>query len=210
MVYGIFILNAMSIKVIKTLMKTELKNGGYTLIEVMAVTAIIMIMSAVLLADYASGQQNLVLKQSVAQIVADLRMAQNMAMNTTKFGTGPGAQIPIGGYGVNFVEDDSAAGSYTIFADLDGQNDYDSPGETFAARTLDSHVRIATATAVTNVTFIPPDPKVCFDAESSVSEPFCYSDSLTSSEKTITLRYGTSTATKVITINGVTGQITAN
>lgn len=177
------------------------ENRGYSILEVLAAITIVGIMSAVLLADYSSNRQSIFLKQATGQVIADLRTAQNMAMNTAKFN----GQIPSGGYGIHFNSPPSS--SYIIYADTDGQNDYD-PGEEYAVRNLSSGIVISAVTA-SDIDFIPPDPKICFDKKSPVSASFCSSGNLTSSSATITLRYGAIGLTQTITASGITGQITA-
>jgi type II secretory pathway pseudopilin PulG len=182
--------------------KNKIQNGGYTMTEALAVIAIIGVMSAVFIADYSSNRQNIFLKQAVGQVIADLRTAQNMAMNTAKFN----GQIPLGGYGVHFNSPPSS--SYIIYADVDGQNDYDA-GEEYAVRSLSSGIAISAVTA-SDIDFIPPDPKICFDKLSPIFSPVCAGGGTAVFSATITLRSGSAGPAKTITVNGITGQITGN
>lgn len=183
----------------------KLQNRGYTLIEVMTVIAIISIMSGIFLANQSFGKQSISLKQATSQLISDLRMAQGMAMNVTQFKKTDGTkEVPRGGYGI--LVGGVPAASYTIYADLNGNNDMNA-GEGYLTRSLPSGITISAKT-VSDINFIPPDPKVCFDDLSPISSPVCVGGSTAAYLATITLRYGGSGGpTKSVSINGITGQI---
>lgn len=177
-------------------------NSGFTIMEAMVTMVIIAIMSAVYLTNYRPTNQKIILDQAAAGIVADLRNAQNMAMNVKKFND----EIPQGGYGVKI--NNTSPGTYTIYADCNiNSHVYDNSSlcgassnlsEKISDRTLDSGVNITSASL--DISFQPPNPIVWINGNTGV-------DSLT----TITLRYGgESGPTKTITINGYTGQISVN
>lgn len=187
-------------------MKKESQNHGYTLIETLMVLVIISILSVVFIADYTSNRQNIFLKQSTGQLAADLRTAQNMSMNTAKFN----GQIP-GGYGVHFNSPPSS--SYIIYADVNGDGVYSGPSENFSVRNLDSKIQISSmavnGVSLSDVEFIPPDPKICFDGKSPVAASFCPTGiSAPGSSAVISLQYASSGLTQTITASGTTGQIT--
>lgn len=181
-------------------LKIKLNNHGYTLAETLAVIAIIGIMSAVLAADYGSNRQNIFLKQAAGQIIADLRAAQNMAMNTAKFN----GEIPGGGYGINISV--SFPGAYIVYADCDGDHLYGNSSSCGAAsniaekisdRVLANGINI-TAVGNSDIVFQPPQPIVWIGGVANAVS------------STIIIRYGAAGPAKIITVNGITGQITAN
>lgn len=184
------------------------ENRGYSILEVLAAITIVGIMSAVLLADYSSNRQSIFLKQATGQVIADLRTAQNMAMNTAKFN----GQIPSGGYGIHFNPLPSA--SYVIYADVNADGIYADPAEKFISRNLDNKIQISSFAVnevnLNDINFIPPDPKVCFDRKSPVAASFCPDGMAPGFSAVITLRYGADGLEKTITVNGITGQITGN
>ncbi len=182
-----------------------LKNlRGYTLVELLIVVAIISIMSVMSFAGYGTSQKNVILRQEVQKLVLDLRRAQNMAMNVSQLSS---SEIPLGGYGVHF--DTSFSGAYIIYADTDNSRTYSGAGEIFITRTLSSSVIISgisiginlgslNPTSPVDINFVPPDPKVKINTNDNYFAR-------------ITLRYGGAGGpTKDITVNGITGQISAN
>lgn len=181
----------------------KLKNRGYTLVELLIVVAIISIMSVMSFAGYGTSQKNVILRQEAQKLVLDLRRAQNMAMNVSQLSS---SEIPLGGYGIRFV---LSSGSYTIYADTDNNATYSGAGEIFIARTLSSSVIISGISTGINlgslnpaspvdINFVPPDPKVKINTNNNYFTK-------------ITLRYGGAGGpTKDITVNGITGQISAN
>lgn len=200
MVHGVFILNFIIsiIMFINIILKNKIQNGGFTIMEAMVTVAIIAIMSAVYLTNYRPTNQKIILDQAASGLVADLRYAQNMAMNVKKFND----EIPQGGYGVKI--NNTSPGTYTIYADCDNDHEFDGvslvcAGNTIAEkvsdRTLDSKIRITTAL---DISFQPPNPVVWIDGSTGVASSI------------ITLEYGTTGVTKTITINGYTGQISAD
>lgn len=176
--------------------KTE---SGFTLIEAMVTIVIIAIMSAVYIINYRPTNQKIILDQAAAIVVADLRLAQNMAMNVKKFGDA----VPCGGYGINI----NSATTYIIFADKDdGSNPLQCTtdkvytaalGEKYNDRSLPANINFISPT-LANVDFEPPSPVVWIDGWQIVPS------------STITLQYGTSGPIKTITINRLTGQISVN
>ncbi|MFH1048675.1 MAG: prepilin-type N-terminal cleavage/methylation domain-containing protein [Patescibacteria group bacterium] len=183
--------------------KEIINERGFTIMEAMVTVAIIAIMSAVYLTNYRPTNQKIILDQTASGLVADLRYAQNMAMSVKKFND----EIPQGGYGVKI--NNTSPGTYTIYADCninshvyDGASIVckDSAGNVTLAekvndRILDSKIRITTAL---DISFQPPNPVVWIDGSTGVASSI------------ITLEYGTTGVTKTITINGYTGQISAD
>lgn len=172
------------------------RNSGFTLTEAMVTIGIIAIMSAVYLINYRPTNQKIILDQAAAGIVADLRYAQNMAMNVKKFGD----EVPVGGYGVN-IGSPLPVTSYTIFADVDAGYDkrYSGPSEKFAERMLAGGISIVSTNSFSDIDFEPPFPTVWIDGDE------------TASSAVIILRYGAEGGPeKTITLNRLTGQISVN
>jgi len=126
---------------------------AFTLIELMVVASIIIILSAVALLNYRSGESQFALQRSANKLAQDIRRAQEMAMSAKEFG----GTVPEGGYGINFQT--TATSSYILFADLNDNGVFDS-GETIEKPSLEEGVRISnlSPSSPLNVTFSPPDP----------------------------------------------------
>lgn len=106
------------------------KDKSFTLIELMVVMTIISIMTAVVLANYRAGGQQLALDRSANKLAQDIRRAQEMAMSSRKEGgCGPGFS---GEYGIRLSRLDAQYPGpkyYALFAncgdDIDEKGEYD-------------------------------------------------------------------------------------
>lgn len=180
--------------------KEIINESGFTLLEALVTIGIMAIMSAVYLTSYRTNNQKIILDQAAAGVMADLRLAQNMAMNVTKFN----GEIPKGGYGINITV--SSPGIYAIYADCDEDHLYGNSSscgsagdmaEKISDRSLADGINVS-AVGNSDIVFQPPQPIVWIGGNTAASS-------------TITLRYGSAGGpTKIITINGYTGQISAN
>ncbi len=167
-------------------------DAGYSLMELMAVIAIISIMSAVAATGYSENKKSAALDKAVQQLALDLRRAQNMAMNTAVFG----GSVPAGGYGIHLTV---SSGIYTLYADTNGNKQYDGSDGVVLTKTLDSPIIVDTVTNnVTDIDFLPPNPIVYFNGGTVINTT------------AITLKYGASGPAKTITVNRLTGQISVN
>lgn len=184
--------------------KKQLLRNGFTIIEMLVTIAIIVIMSAVYLVDYRPTNEKIVLDQAASGIVADLRLAQNMAMNVKKFNTSAAtSEIPQGGYGINIAV--SSPGTYVLFADCNSNHIYNSASscnsgtatEMSISRIMQSNVNISSVN-FNNIDFEPPFPTIWINGAQAALLA------------TITLQYGSSGPTRTITINRLTGQISVS
>lgn len=169
--------------------KEILNNFGFTLMELLVTITIISIMSMVYLVNYRATNQRIVLDQAASGLSADMRLAQNMAMNVRKFN----GVIPAGGYGIKIGS--LPATSYIVFADTDANKGYSDSTEKFSERFLTSGVSITDISFSGNIDFEPPLPTIWIDGVQ------------TAATASITIRYGLTGSTRVITINRLTGQI---
>jgi prepilin-type N-terminal cleavage/methylation domain-containing protein len=108
-------------------------NFGFTLVELMTVTAIIFIVSAMALADYRQGNRRVLLDNEAYRFSQNVRRAQEWALSSRDFG-----QTAPAGFGV-YV---SSASSYILYEDNDGGKDYDE-GEEIEEVFLDDKVEIS-------------------------------------------------------------------
>jgi len=143
------------------------KNGaGFTLVELLVVIAIVSIISALVLPNFTFGQRQFNIKASAYKLAQDLRVTQEKAMSAVEFN----GQVPSGGYGINFILNSF---SYIIFADTDGDGEYD--GENEKVEEIDlNNIKITPqycylleqwdSLLELSIIFLPPDPSVVIDA----------------------------------------------
>jgi len=107
-------------------LKNNYKNNkAFTLAEVLIVIAIVLFLFPMVITNYNAGEKQFSLYRSAHGLAQELRNTQEMAM-TGK--TTPGQfdqNFPTGGYGLYFENNKN---SYILFADCDGDNEYDELG----------------------------------------------------------------------------------
>lgn len=142
------------------------RGRGFTLIELMVVMSIILIMSALILASYRSGQSRYSLNLAAQQLVSDLRQAQNMAIS------GKNLAVTYKGYGVYFQ---TGGSSYILFGDVNGNRTYETPSSDILLETtpLPQGIKIASIVqgsssySSAEVDFEPPAPKTYIKGKSA-------------------------------------------
>jgi len=167
---------------------------GFTIIELLAVVAIIILLSSLILPNYRLGEQKFALENAIVMLNRNLRSVEEMAMSSKQFHS----IIPRGGYGI-YAE--NGASSYIIFADCGVSPDYrytptgsECNGFPELIETIDlgGQVYIAGLLPSTplNILFTAPKPTVTISGSGS--------------EAIITIALKTdSTKTKIININTV-------
>jgi prepilin-type N-terminal cleavage/methylation domain-containing protein len=95
------------------------KDKGFTLVELMIVTLIIALITAIVLINYRAGNRQLALNRSANKLAQDIRRAQEMAMSAAQCPTGTGCagQLPPR-YGIFSAQSNSNPTSYILFADI--------------------------------------------------------------------------------------------
>jgi len=138
-----------------------MKKNGFTIIELLVVISIIAILSGIVLIDYRSSQQTLVLQRATNKLAQDIRRVQEMAMSARESNGVPPR------YGIEFVITDPD--HYILFADLNDNGKYESAdGDPVETVTFEQGVRIdqlligdsdpLSSTTKIWITFEPPDP----------------------------------------------------
>lgn len=159
-------------------------QAGFSLIEMITSISLIVIITAIFIANYRSSNKRTDLIMTAQELVSDIHTAQNNTLGLIKYGL----EVPAGGWGINF--DSANPRQYILFADLDrpASNEADQdqvweadPGfmsydEELGEGDIEKGARIvdlppgiiidsiiigsgiATST-LANVTFLPPDPK---------------------------------------------------
>ena len=138
--------------------KSFLKKG-FTLLELLVNVFIISLLSAIFLANYHRGERATDLERGAFQVAQDIRKTEEMVMSGKAFR----GSFPKGGYGIYFQSNSSC---YSIFADLNANNNFDGDNEEVSKICLSHKIKVKelkvdddshdTAWAL----FFPPEPTV--------------------------------------------------
>jgi type II secretory pathway pseudopilin PulG len=148
--------------------------AGFTLVELNIVTIIILLLSTLVLANYREGEKQFSLLRSANKLAQDLRNTERMAMASQVLPPSFGGGLPKGGYGIYF---ENNFNSYILFADCDGDKEYDASGpatscaeaspiapypEKINELFLEKNVKISnlSPSSPLSITFFPPDPTI--------------------------------------------------
>jgi len=94
-----------------------MSNRAFTIIELLTVTAIIVLLTGLLLPNWKAGQSQFALQRASHKLAQDIRRAQEMALAAQEFK----GKVPYA-YGIYFRK--SEPNHYIIFADRDNDNKY--------------------------------------------------------------------------------------
>ncbi|MBI2642191.1 MAG: GspH/FimT family pseudopilin [Candidatus Wildermuthbacteria bacterium] len=129
---------------------------GFTLIELLVVSGIVVLLTALMVPSWRAGEGSLAVERTAAKIGQDIRRTTELSLHAKWFDCAAGK---ITGYGLYITSNST---SYTIFADCNNNQRYDS-----ATDGLVETVNIegpVTVSSVTNGAFgmviVPPDPAV--------------------------------------------------
>jgi len=134
---------------------------GFTLIELLVVTSIIILLSALLLADYRSGQRRYNLNQSAQKLASDLRKAQNMAIGGVEL-----VALQYYGFGIE-TNPTAQPTSYRFYADKNGNQRYDdSSDDVLETVKLTAGVTLTSASSF-DIFFAAPSASVFINGDNS-------------------------------------------
>lgn len=182
---------------------------SFTLIEIAVVISIILILSILVFPNFRDAKAKFALDRTIYKLSQDLRNAEEMSMSsqTTPPEIFVSSFFPKGGYGIYFQENSS---SYILFADCDGDGEYDAAGgavscseateqqpfpEKIKDITLEAGIKIGTLNPKYSqdnslaITFFPPDPTITIYPAASTAF--------------ITLIFKTKSETASINLNGL-------
>jgi len=161
---------------------------GFTLIELIIVTAIMAILASLVVASHRTGQKQYNLSQAGQKLVSNLREAQNMAMSGVDIG------IQYCGYGIQ-INRTARPTSYYFYADKaascqTSNNKYDGSDEIIETVELPDQVRFqSTSPAPIDIFFKPPEPTTYINQNAGADV-----------SGTITLEVAGASLTKTITV----------
>lgn len=141
-------------------------RSGFTMLELMVSLGIMAILIGSFVVNYRGGSRNSELGLAAQKLVSDIRMVQNSALGTTRYN----GKVPIGGWGLHFDKTSGNNLAYTVFADVDGDKNYDGASESnavYGGRRMNLPENISISELLFNaapkntidVIFLPPDPE---------------------------------------------------
>ena len=178
-----------------------MKKSGFTIIELIVSVSIIVMITAIFLANYNSANRRTDLTMTAQKMVTDIRLAQNYALGLKRYGNSGSLNVPLGGWGIHFDTQNYGNNKYVIFADDNGNKLYEIGEDNlqYGAQitTLPSNVVIdsikldSLATNKADITFLPPDPvtTITGDSSSGSSVTIVLKDVKTSSVKTVRVNF---------------------
>lgn len=143
-----------------------MQQKGFTLIEILVVLTILSFLTSILILYSRGGEGQILLFREQSKLVSDILRAKSLAIQTFQ------TQEKVCGYGIHF--ETAPYNNYVIFKEIKGA-DPDNPcgannrrydaGEEFEPTTNleDYGINLDQAT-VSDVFFVPPDPKIYFDS----------------------------------------------
>lgn len=151
------------------------KEGGFTLIEILVIAAMIIFLTTVTFFSNQQGREIFLLEREAQKVAQDIRRTQEMAISTVGCeGCDSGSfGIPSGGYGVYFDKNSSL--NYIIYADTHpppgGDSKYVGGDKEIETVYLEEGVSISGIgpgnKTRTSINFEPPDPIINIDAQGS-------------------------------------------
>jgi len=144
------------------------KPSGFTIVELLVVIAIFTLVTTAVFTNLRSAGPRQEIKLQASNLASLLRQAQVQSLSGTPF---EGA-VPIGGYGVAIAVCSTPPCKVQLFADVDGDFDFD-PTELVQEVSFGTNVTIDALSigSSTNVIFKPPRPLICFnDVCSGINE----------------------------------------
>jgi len=169
-------------KISQYLFKIGMKNGGFSIVELLVSTSILVVITLVVLVNHSAFGGNILVGALAYDVGLSIRQAQVFGLSVREFGVGTNTFDV--GYGVHFDIDNSTG--YQIFADIDKNkmfNNGDGTEEVFfigkgfsiakICGTNSSSVEVCSDSggiSVMDVTFIRPDPDafIVVDGDPSV------------------------------------------
>ncbi len=146
------------------------KTKGITLIEMLVVISVVMILSAVIFANYRTGEKQFAFQRTASKLAQDFRVVQGMAgqeWEECKIGENYHEDYKFG-YGLFF--DEINPKEYIIFADCRGNREYDPDIDKIVQRIeLERGVAIESFSPKIsnrmNVVSVPPKPSIYINTE---------------------------------------------
>lgn len=147
--------------------RSKIQAKGFTIIETLVTISITVLLSSFLILYSRAGESQIILFRDQARLIAALNRAKSLSIQTFNVPQSSCA------FGVYFSQSEN---SFLIFKDLaadcrNSDNAYTDTGEIFEKYQLSPQVKFGDLT-LTDIIFIPPDPKTLIDNDSNKTEAF--------------------------------------
>ena len=178
--------------------KENKKQAGFTVLELVAVSGIMVILLVSFFANFRGFDQQIVLENDAQRIVSILRQAQIMALTGQTVG---GKRY---NYGVHLSECSVNECKYTLFRVADAQDKLYAKGESMAGgeHSLSDKIYIhqlsPTSGSDLDIVFVAPLGEIYFN------------NATTDDEAQIILKHNSTEETQTISINRISGQVDVN
>lgn len=139
-----------------------MRQKGFTLVELLVVSGIVIFLSGIVLVNYRAGDEDFRLQRSAHKLAQDIRRAGEMAMSAREFQ----GSFPEGGYGVQVKLSENT--SYILYADKNGNETFDGQDGEVERIFFEKGVFIKSLSKNNlSVNFRPPQPKIAIIGGSS-------------------------------------------
>jgi Tfp pilus assembly protein FimT len=128
-------------------------KSGFTLVEMIVITGIIVLLATLALANYRQGEKQYLLQTCKQGVISSLRQGQNMALSSLEFE----GEVPAGGYGLYFSQNSD---NFFLFADKNDDKFYNGLGEKVEEINLPQNIIIFNLNpSPLHIVFTPPWPE---------------------------------------------------
>lgn len=141
-------------------------NNGFTLVELLAVAAITVLLSTIILASTREPTKKLDVRRAAQIVAADMRRAQGMALSAESVSCASGTLVPYYGFR---VQSGAALASYLLFADCNKDNQYSAADDLIVGQETLDKVAVAATVPVSGgadfleIVYAPPVPTIAID-----------------------------------------------
>ncbi len=174
-----------------------MKRSGFTLIELIVSISVIVMITAIFLANYRTATKNSDLRMTAQRVVSDIRLAQNYALGLASYGPAGMRTPPTGGWGIVFDLASLGNQQYIIFADDNGNQVFNGgEGEVAYGAVVTKLPNNTIIDSISighrvDINYLPPDPIVTLSGSAGThqSVDVVLRDTQTNQTKTIRINF---------------------
>lgn len=152
-----------------------MKKNGFTIIELLVVTIIISLLSALTLFSFRTGEKQIALENATRTLSQDLRKSQELSMSAKSYDCGVGWRLK--GYGINLVIGNDYYLLKTRCEEVASPGNYDDRilGEAIKLEEvkIKELKRDGSPIGTLTIFFYPPDPEIDFGGIDKVLITLC-------------------------------------